>query len=161
MLPESAWILKTYNETRRRAQLCAYETLSSRFQSSAWVMSCFSERLWRGELSPGMPRCPRREPTAESAQRQVASRQCSEAGHCLFGECLPLCGPQQASGSHQNKIRMKAGAGWRGEEDGGVPASPYLKEKIDNWHWKTKLEISGSIIIIKPVFKVIRVFEIK
>ena len=88
-----------------------------------------------------MPRCPRREPTAESAQRQVASRQCSEAGHCLFSGCLPFCGPQQASGSHQNKIRVKAGAGWRGEEDGGVPASPYFKKKNVKANRKKKMII--------------------
>lgn len=67
--------------------------------------------------------------------------------------------------------QVKAGAGWRGDEDGGVPASPYLKKgkqvqigkKKVNLNSNTKLKIKLSITIINPVFifSLARVFEIK
>lgn len=56
-------------------------------------------------------------------------------------------------------IQVKAGAGWRGEEDGADPASPYLKrkkkkleKKFNNLNSKTKLKIKGSFIVMNPVF---------
>lgn len=166
MLPDSAGILKTYNQTKRRAQL---------WNPEQWIpVLCLGDELFfwvfmTGRAFPGNAPVPPPGAHCWVSAEAGGLPPVLWGGHCLFSGCLPLRGPQQASGSHQNTIRVKAGAGWRGEEDGGVPASPYLKkkykskqkEKIDNWYWKTKLEISGSIIIIKPVFKLPRVFEIK
>lgn len=132
MLTEMAWILKTIIKPKGELN-CGLVKPEQQIPVLCSVMSCFPECLWRGELSPGTLLCPSREPTAESAQRQVASCPCSEAGHCLFGGYSPHCGPQQVRESHQNKILVKTSESrsrmerWRGW--GRVPASPYLKKK--------------------------------
>lgn len=79
-----------------------------------------------------------------------------------------------ALGKSENHVRtklggeqVKAGAGWRGDDDGGVPASLYFKKKKrqlankNHWNSKMKLKIKGSFVTINPVFIVSIVFEME
>lgn len=144
-----AWIFKKLSSYRKASSTVVSLSVSSRFQFSApwWVVFM---SVYGGEsFSPGMLTCaPARSLAAESAQRAMASCQYAEAGHCLFSGCPPP--PQQwtvALCKSENHLRtklgweqVKPGAGWRGEEDGGVPASPYFKKK-KKANWKKKLII--------------------
>lgn len=152
-------------------------SLSSGFQSSGqrWVV-CMSVYDGGESFSPGMLPASQPEPAAESAQREVASRQCSEAGHCQFGGCSPQPPPQTVtlikSENHiRTKFRVKTSKsrsrmeGWRGW---GSSCFSVLKKKNPEANWKkknnnlnSKLEIRGSCMIINPVFRVARVIEMK
>lgn len=116
------WQLSSDQKASLTVDLVKYEQQTPVLCSA---MSCFHECLWRGELFPRNVTCaPASSPTAESAQRAVASCQGSEAGHCLFGACSPHpvtvdSGPRQVRESCKNKSRGRTSKsrsrmeGWR------------------------------------------------
>lgn len=111
MLPDSAGILKLI--IKPKGELSC-ETLSSGFQSSAWVMSCFSECLWRGELSRNAP-VPCREPTAGVSTEAGGLQPVLWRRHCLFSGCFPSVAHKPVD--HIKTKRVKAGSWmerWRG-----------------------------------------------
>lgn len=115
MLPDSAGILKTYNQTKRRAQL---------WNSEQWIpVLCLGDELFfwvfmTGRAFPGNAPVPPPGAHCWVSTEAGGLQPVLWGGHCLFSGCLPLCGPQQASGSHQNKIpgesrsRMERWRGW-------------------------------------------------
>lgn len=128
MLMDLTWILKTI--IKPKGKLNCGLIKPEQIPVLCSVMSCFHECLWGGRAFPQeCYMCPSREPgcwvSTEGSGLLPVFR-----GRTLFGGCSPDRGQwfslNQRIASEQKFgwKQVKAGARWKGEENGGGPASP-------------------------------------